>query len=384
LKTVLTLLFLLFFAGGCGISRDSDTNNGADYLNRFDPYKEPFFPYQWYLAYTPNDFSRAGGIDPHADIHILDAWKYTLGQGVTVAVIDNNFEVTHKDLAGNVAAWYNADYKNENVANDSDESSHGTATAGFIGAVANGYGIVGAAPASKLLLIAQFADDDAATIRAFEYAKNHGAKIISNSWGTGHVSDAVAAELQSLKEQNITIFFASGNNGPTLDNPNQNLDAPGVDDESELPSVIGVGATNELNKLANYSNYGKNIDILAPGGEVLGLLGLDDTGSKGVAYTNYIFDNGYRLYLDDAHAFELGTSFACPIAAGVAALMLSVNPALTPDDIRTILIQTAEKIESDSVYYDENGFNLKRAYGKIDAAKAVAAAKYYSAGKSQQ
>ena len=64
--------------------------------------------------------------------------------------------------------------------------------------------------------------------------------------------------------------------------------------------------------------------------------------------------------------------------------MLSVNPALTPDDIRTILIQTAEKIESDSVYYNENGFNLQRAYGKIDAAKAVAAAKNYLAGKSQQ
>jgi len=375
LKQWLSPLFMTLLLAGCGTGSSRNSTENIDYRTNFNPYNEPFFQYQWYLAYTQNDFSLSAAIDPDASIHVLDAWKYTRGKGVKVAVIDNNFEVTHKDLAANIADSYNVDLDTSDVSNDTDESSHGTATAGFVAAVPNGYGILGTAPDAKLILIEQFYDDDANTIKAFEYAKKQGAKIISNSWGTGHVSEAVAMELASLKEQNITIFFASGNNGPTLTSSNQNLDAPGITDESELPSVIGVGATNELNKLASYSNYGKNIDILAPGGEFLGLLGLDDTGSAGVAYTQYTFTNGYTLDLDNAHAFETGTSFACPVAAGVGALMLAVNPSLTPDQIRTLLIQSTDKIENDSVYYDENGFNLKRAYGKINAAKAVALAK---------
>lgn len=371
-----TTLILLFSLTGCG-NNDKDDSDSR-FRSQFNPYTEPYFQYQWYLAYTKNDFSQAGSIDPAANIHILDAWQYSRGANITVAVIDNNFEITHQDLAANISDYYNADEENKKVENNyPDDSSHGTATAGFIGAVPNGYGILGAAPDVKLILVAQEYADDAATIRAFEYAKNKGAQIISNSWGTGHVTDAVAAELAALKDQNITIFFASGNNGPTLESSNQNLDAPGITDESELPSVIGVGATNELNQLASYSNYGKNIDILAPGGEYLGLLGLDDTGLKGIPYTSYEFNNGYILNIDNAHAFETGTSFACPIAAGTGALMLSVNPSLTPNQIRDILIQSSEKIESDYVYYDENGFNLKRAYGKINAAKAVEIAKNF-------
>lgn len=367
----------------CGGSNTSKTMRSGDYRTHFDPDNEPYFPYQWYLAYTQNDFTRTVGVDPDASIHIRDAWQQSRGEGVTVAVIDSNFELSHPDLEENVADYYNADAQSTDVLNHSDESSHGTSAAGFIAAVPNGYGILGAAPDSRLMLIAQIYADDAATIRAFEYAREKGAKVISNSWGTGDVSEAVAAEIASLKAQGITIFFASGNNGPTPDNPNQNLDAPGVNDESELPSVIGVGATNEYNRLASYSNYGKNIDILAPGGEVVGLLGLDDTGPKGVAYTRYQFPNGYTLQVDDAHAFETGTSFACPLAAGTAALMLSVNPSLTPDQIREILIETAEKIESAYVYYDADGFNQRRAYGKINAAKAVAMAKSLAASYQQ-
>ncbi len=374
-STLLLPVVLSLILAACGGGNSHKTMDSREYRIHFNPDNEPYFPYQWYLAYTQNEFTRTIGVDPDASIHILDAWKETRGKGVTVAVIDGNFEVNHPDLFENVQEYYNADLESKDVSNKEKESSHGTAVAGFIAAVPNGYGIVGAAPDSKLMLIAQIYADDAATIRAFEYAKKHGAKIISNSWGTGDVSEAVASEIASLKAQNITIFFASGNNGPSPYNDNQNLDAPGVYDESELPSVIGVGATNEYNRLASYSNYGKNIDILAPGGEVVGLLGLDDTGKKGVAYTSYLFPNGYKITLDDAHAFETGTSFSCPLAAGTAALMLSVNPSLTPDQIREILIETADKIESNYVYYDAKGFNQKRAYGKINTSKAVEMAK---------
>ncbi len=365
------LIALISFAG-CGSSNSQDetlTNNTNDIRIQDDPSQEPYFPYQWYLSFTDNEFTRSANINKNSSINIKGAWEITKAKGIIVAVIDSNFEPTHQDLEANVLSVYNADSEDSYVLNDSDkESSHGTACAGFIAAPSNNLGITGAAPEAQLVLVAQEYIDDAATIRAFEYAKNQGAKIISNSWGTENVSEAVAQEFQNLKDQNITIFFASGNDG--ID-----LDTPFITDESELPSVIGVGATNELNKVASYSNYGTNIDILAPGGEFIGLLGLDDTGSKGVYFDTYVFSNGYELYLDADHAFVNGTSFACPLAAGVAALMLSVNQNLTPDQIEEILIATAEKIEDDYVYYDQNGFNIKRAYGKIDAQKAVLMAK---------
>jgi len=363
----LSIVFILL--SGCGgtdrVPEENDTNEPR---LQEDPTKEPYFSYQWYLSFTNNEFTQSANINKNSSINIKGAWDITKAEGIVVAVIDSNFEPTHKDLAANVFSVYNADAQDSYVLNDSDESSHGTACAGFIAAPSNNLGITGVAPEAKIVLIAQEYVDDAATIRAFEYAKKEGAKIISNSWGTENVSEAVAREFQNLKDQNITIFFASGNDAA-------DLDTPFLTDESELPSVIGVAATNELNRLASYSNYGKNIDILAPGGEFLGLLGLDDSGPKGVYFDTYTFPNGYSLHIDDDHAFVNGTSFACPLAAGVAALMLGANPNLTPDQIREILITTAEKIEEDEVYYDQNGFNIKRAYGKINAQRAVLAAR---------
>ena len=363
-----SIIILITLLHGCGSSNNNNGNTTIDYRKNFNPSNEPFFPYQWYLSYTENQFSQSGGIDQDANIHILDAWKYTRGKGITVAVIDANFEPSHPDLEPNVSAFYNADFKTSKVTNKTDESSHGLACAGFIAAPPNGIGILGSAPEANLILIAQEFIDDAAGIRAFEYAKDHGAKIISNSWGTNNVSPAIASEMQDIKDQGITIFFASGNE-------NVNLDDSGFNDESEQPSVIGIGSTNEFNKRASYSNYGSSIDLLAPGGEVVGLVGLDDTGDQGSPYVYYQFDNGYEIKLDKDHAFETGTSFSCPLVAGIGALMLSVNPKLTPDQIEEILIETADKIEENDANYNKNGFSLTHGYGKVNAAKAVQKAK---------
>jgi subtilisin family serine protease len=143
-----------------------------------------------------------------------------------------------------------------------------------------------------------------------------------------------------------------------------------INDESELSSVIGVGASSEFNDVTSYSNYGKHIDILAPGGDTIqssGLLGLNDTGING--RTNQ------RALVNSSYSFTNGTSFSAPITTGVIALMLSVNPTITPDQIREILIQTSDKIGRRSNYID--GFDKYRAYGKINATKAVLMAKDY-------
>jgi subtilisin family serine protease len=189
--------------------------------------------------------------------------------------------------------------------------------------------------------------------------------VINNSWGTYHVSNAVQEKINELEKQGIIIVFASGNDGKNLDNTRYL-------DESELDSVIGVNASDETNILASYSNYGSNLDITAPGGSFsLGIATTDISGNLGInksaLYPNYI----------EAHDLSsfIGTSAAAPIVTGVVALMLEQNPTLTKDDCMNIFKITNDKIGNG--IYNENGFNIKYAYGKINADKAIKMAKDY-------
>ena len=336
---------------------------------------EPYYKYLWHIDSRNSskqkivkELSDATGreswtdnIDPHADINILEAWKITKGRGVKVAVIDDGGDVNHEDLKDNIFLAYNVDGQTDDIYHHSDsitDASHGNNCAGFIAAPINGKGIVGVAPESKLILIRQEEEADSASIEAFEYAKNNGAKVISCSWGTNAVSEAMIAELKSLYDAGVTVIFASGNEG--LD-----LDEEGIEDESEVSWVIGVGASSELNDVTLYSNYGLNIDVIAPGGNSstsIGILALDDSGEQGATSNYGAVSNDY--------AFTYGTSFSAPIVAGVVALMYSVNPNITPQKVRDILISTADKVGGDNAdYWDE--FDQQRAYGKINAFKAV-------------
>lgn len=338
---------------------ESDVNSTSDTNTTLLVENEPYYRYMWHINAQDNYFNSHGyTIDPNADINITQAWETTQGEGVKVAVIDDSFDVNHEDLQANIYKAYNADNGSSDVSNNSSyESSHGNSCAGFIVAPINSKGIVGTAPKSKLIAIKLLGESDSDIIKAFEYAKNQGAKVISCSWGTYNLSEALNSELKSLYESGITILFASGND-------KKDLDETGINDESESPWVLGVGASAENNDVTTYSNYGKNMDFLAPGGDTqlsIGLLGLDDSGYKGSSNQQGIVTNNY--------AFTDGTSFSAPIASGVVALMYSVNPNITPAQVREILIETSDKIGLDSSYID--GFDKERAYGKINASKAV-------------
>ncbi len=321
---------------------------------------EPYYKYAWHFAHN-EDFGQNYNIDKNANVNIEEAWKITRGEGVTIAVIDaSNFDWEHEDLEDNVIRIYNADEDNNNISNLGH--SHGSIVSGFIASPVNGIGVVGAAPQSKLILIKQIEASDSATIKAFEYAKVHGAKIINCSWGTNNVSQGVANALTQFKKDGITIIFASGNAGIDMDST--------INDESELDSVIGVGASDEYNDIAEFSSYGSNIDLIAPGGDLsngVGILGLDDSGSVGSTMQRSLVNNNY--------AFTHGTSFAAPIVTGVVALMISLNDTLTPNQIREILISTTDKVGSNANYID--GFDTYRAYGKLNATKAVLMARDY-------
>ena len=346
------------------IPTEEESTSSIDELN---PENEPYYKYLWHID-SKNSVLNSKGykVDENADINILKAWKTTKGEGVRVAVIDDAFDVNHEDLKDNIYITYNADDDSSDVANknpvdDEYGISHGNTCAGFIVAPINGKGVIGTAPKSKLIAIKLLSELDSDTIKAFEYAKNQGAKVISCSWGTEDISEALNNELKSIYDAGITVVFASGNEGRSMDDD-------GINDESESKWVIGVGAGGENNDVTSYSNYGKNIDILAPSGdtrESVGILGIDDSGDRGSDLQRDIVTNNY--------AFTDGTSFATPVTAGVVALMYSVNPNITPLQVREILTSTADKVGNSESYID--GFDEKRAYGKINVEKAVNRAK---------
>jgi len=367
----ISITFVLLF-GGC-----LDTTTSTDDIVE-DEEDEQYYRFLWQIdsknssekkiaqevSRALGDIYRVDPINEDADIDILNAWKITKGKDVIVAVIDDGFDVEHEDLKANIYLTYNADTDSNDVSNTSNDISHslhGNSCAGFIVAPINGIGIIGTAPEAKLIAIKQEEGSDSKTIRAFEYARDHGAKVISCSWGTEDVSEAVVSELKSLYDDGITVLFASGNDKENLDNPN-------IYDESEVEWVIGVGASGENNDVTSYSNYGSNIDILAPGGDAsasVGLLGLDDMGTQGSTENYGLVSNNYQ--------FEMGTSFSAPISAGVVALMYSVNPNITPKQVRDILIETATKIGVEA-NYNSAGFDEQRAYGKVDAYKTILSA----------
>ena len=347
---------------------DSNITENIEVENIFDTL-DSYFRFQGYLHYSGKyglaEWERQAAID------ILPAWAITKGAGVRIAVFDDNIQANHEDLKG-ITVWNVRDGSNS-VEPEPDSLgnmySHGLAVSGLIAAQKNGIGIIGIAPESDLLFIGdgvgEFSDAD--IVKAFEHARNWGARIISCSWGSYNASQSFENLVKSFYNQGITIVFAAGNDGLNMDTDRYR--GRPINDESELPWVIGVSASNSRGVLTTResgsfwsSNFGSNIDIMAPGDRILTLDLMGFSDGNGLTGTNY--------------AFESGTSFSAPIVAGVVALMLSANPNLTPSEIRQIIFDTARKnpVEIRGGRYDSNCFSLHHAHGLINAGRAVRAA----------
>ena len=309
---------------------------------------DPYYKYLWHLK----NLEYKG-----ADINVEQAWQYTKGENVLVAVIDEGIDIDHKDLKENIAGFANYNDPNTNYPGTNSGNWHGTACAGLMVATENDTGVVGVAPKSRLIAV-RYSDTNASKdIEAFDDLMHQGVAVISNSWGSYTKLDAYEAIFKKLATEGrdgkgILIFFATGNE-------HLNMDQPGINDESESEYVISIGASTHRDEIASYSNYGSALDFLAPGGVEGGqLVTTDAMGEKGYTDWNYNFN-------------FIGTSAAAPIAAGVGALILSANPDLTRDEVLDILKESAVKI-GDVPY--NNGRNDYAGYGRIDAGAAVALA----------
>ncbi len=317
---------------------------------------DTYYYQQWYLEKN-NTFYSENSIDENASIHAGGLLQKYTGKGVTIAIIDDGLDVLHQELNSSIVATYDITSKSTNVSHTRYGDYHGTAVTGIIASQLNGRGIVGLARESKIIFLKhKLGMSDSETIELFNKAEELGADIINCSWGTYDVSSAVKESIQELAlngrdGKGVIIVFATGNDGQDMGN-----------DESSIPEVISVGSSDKENLRAWYSNYGAELDVLAPGGYDIGITTLDPTGSNGVA----TLEEDYLLGTD-GNSF-IGTSASAPIVTSIIALMLEKNPNLTRLEIEKALKNNSDKI-GNVEYVD--GFNKYYGSGKINASKLL-------------
>ncbi|HEX2223201.1 MAG TPA: S8 family serine peptidase [Thermoanaerobaculia bacterium] len=330
-----------------------------------------------------------GGATKGEDVNVSPAWKITRGQGIVVAVLDDGVDIDHPNLKANIWKNPNAAAPDKNgrdffVPPDHPEhfnprpkrftfpfdllagnDSHGTPCAGIIAALGKGSGSVGVAPACRILPVKIFHADDLASsenvANAIRYAATH-ADILSCSWSGGFNLDIELA-LEDAGQigrggRGAAVFCAAGNEF-----------ASPVGFPARDPNSIAVGASTDQKDLASYSNVGPEISLVAP----------SSGGIRGIFTTDVSLPNrGFNVGLAAAgganglHTNSFGgTSSATPLAAGVGALVLSVNPNLSRSDLRDLLQSTADKIGPD---HDAAGHSNRFGFGRVNAGKAVAQA----------
>ena len=299
------------------------------------------------------------------------AWQVTMGSpDIVVAVIDSGVDAKHKDLKANlVPHGYDAYHSKKGTDAASTDTvsrfggmfaslGHGTHVAGIIAAEGNNNrGIVGVAPKSKIMPIKIFpsmidmvkpkknerADDQQAIIASavaegIVYAAEHGADIINMSLGFPTESQSLALAVDYALKKGVTVLVAAGN---------ERMEGSPVNTLANQPGVIGVGATDEEDRVTFFSNSGKYVSVTAPGWRVLSTM---------PSFFNGLIAKPYQ-YMD-------GTSMACPNAAGVAALVKSVNPKLSPAQVKHILESSADD-------RGPKGYDESYGHGRLNAARAV-------------
>jgi subtilisin family serine protease len=340
---------------------------------------------QWHL----NNLGKVPGQKKGEDVDARDAWKISAGKrSIVVAVLDDGVDIEHPNLKGRI--WTNPDPKaKDRVGRDfflpddhpdhynprpkkfrapfdqmTGNDIHGTPCAGVVAAA--GHDALGIAFKCRVLAVKIFHGDDLAADErvadAIRYAAQH-ADILSCSW-SGGASPDIELALQDAgrigrKGRGAAVFCAAGNE-----------DGDPVGFPASDPQAIAVGASTDTGRLASYSNVGPELDCVAPSSG--GKLGIYTTD---VSYPGRGFNLGKADAggTDGRHTNDFGgTSSATPLAAGVGALVLSVNAKLDREAVRGILRQTADKIGSG---YDSKGHSNKFGYGRVNAARAAAAAR---------
>ncbi len=289
-------------------------------------------------------------------MNVEPAWQLTQGAGVTVAVLDSGVDPDVSDLTGSVLTG--PDYTG--VVTSSSNANwgvHGTWMASII--AAHGHddgldGVIGIAPQSRILSIRVIPDRADPNYSAYErepetriqqsladgirYAVLHGAKVISMSIGYGAPSAVVRQALVYAYSHGVVVVASAGNSGGPADSGGQSQSPYSF--PADYPGVISVGAVDEAGAVAGFSSDNLSVLVAAPGVSV---------PAQG---------------RDGQYWWVSGTSPACALVAGVAALIKSLYPDLAPNLV-------ASAMESTTTNRPLRGYDKDLGFGIVDAAAAL-------------
>lgn len=340
----------------------------------FSEPRDELIPHEWHLENSGFVVDVNFRLRKGADAKVIDAWRRLGNMGsskVAVAVIDNGFDLSHPDLKDKVIKPYNVWDRNSRVPQGNPQYTHGTPCASVAVATSNNRGIVGAAPNARFMPLHGTSFSVRDTEEMFNYCINNGADVISCSWGTTDSNFT----LSPLKEQAIAKAAREGRNGKgcVICFAAGNEDLNYLNFYAMHPDVIAVGASTSQDSHANYSNRGRELDVVAPSNGDWPIIAARASWDQGLSWET----GDFKFWRDgrsrgSQYKHFGGTSSSTPLVAGICALILSANPDLTAKEVKEILQKTADKIGSPSEYV--NGHSVKYGYGRVNADKAVAEA----------
>lgn len=271
---------------------------------------------------------------------VPEQWRKSRGEGIKVAVLDTGIEEEHPDLQGAVEAARDFTGSRRGVR---DAVGHGTHVAGTIGARQNGVGVIGVAPGCRLLVGKVLGDSGsgsgASVAAGIDWARESGADLISMSLGSPHFDREMAEAVERALGAGVLVICAAGNDGV-----NDSVNFP-----ARMKRTLAVGAVDRNGRVTRFSSRGPEVDICAPGQDVL------------------------STYLRGGYAKLSGTSMATPFVAGVVALMLAKHrrlagstPVKNGQDVLQHLLWTA-------VDAGPSGRDPSYGYGLVNPASALEA-----------
>lgn len=246
-------------------------------------------------------------------VRATSQWAVSKGEGITVAVVDSGVDLSHPDLAANLlhAGYDFGDAK----PGAQDRLGHGSAVAGVIAAVQNNAaGVSGLAPAARLLPVKINAGGEGSFLsdrlaQAINYAIDQGARVINLSLVVSEQTETVREAVQRALDRGIVVVVAAGNSGGPVAFP------------ANMPGVVAVAATTQGDQLWVGSNRGSEIAIAAPGESI------------------------YSTDLNGGYRSRTGTSLAAPVVSASAAAVLAVSPALSREQVRSLIRSTARSLQ---------------------------------------